>query len=119
MFAPSEVEIASSVSHWDMALFPNELMEPIPIGNHERTLTESLLADIGWPLNVVQPPPPGTGDCPHGTFSVSETGTVCTRGAYSSGSGSFNAGRGDDLAERIDASERLELGFSHRTDGCG
>jgi hypothetical protein len=57
-------------------------------------------------------PPPGTGDCPHGVFSVSATGEVCSRRAYYSGKDSncFNAGRGADLAERIEVTEPLEPG---------
>ena len=49
-------------------------------------------------------------DCTSAPFSVSEDGTVCSSRRYFSGSGSFNTGRGADLAERIDASETLEAG---------
>lgn len=89
MYAPTEISGGSSVSHWDTELFPNELMEPQVTATHIQTLSEKLLWDIGWPLTVGQPPPPpGTGDCPHGTFSVSQTGEVCSLRAYFCGKSS-------------------------------
>ena len=51
MYAPSPQELGSSVAHFDVSLFPNELMEPratqplLDVG-----LTDDLFADIGWSL---------------------------------------------------------------------
>lgn len=54
MFAPNPFQSGSSVSHYDVSAFPNQLMEPAINGDltHEVTtpqdLTFSLLKDIGW-----------------------------------------------------------------------
>jgi uncharacterized repeat protein (TIGR01451 family) len=48
MYAPSTLSSGSSVSHWDTALTPNEIMEPnLGIPNQKR-LTNHLMLDIGW-----------------------------------------------------------------------
>ena len=54
LYAPNPFEVGSSVSHWDITHFPNQLMEPFsnPDLTHQVTppkdLTFSLLVDIGW-----------------------------------------------------------------------
>jgi hypothetical protein len=54
MFAPNPYQSGSSVSHYDVSMFPNQLMEPNINGDltHEVTppqdLTFPLLQDIGW-----------------------------------------------------------------------
>jgi hypothetical protein len=54
MFAPNLLQGGSSVSHYDISGFPNQLMEPVitPGLTHEVTppqdLTFPLLRDIGW-----------------------------------------------------------------------
>jgi len=49
MFAPSIVEFASSVSHFDQAATPDQLMEPFYLGpNHELGAAAELLSDLGW-----------------------------------------------------------------------
>jgi hypothetical protein len=54
MYAPNPVDQGSSVSHWDVSLTPNQVMEPDISGDlfHVVTppqdLTFSLLRDIGW-----------------------------------------------------------------------
>lgn len=54
MFAPNPYQSGSSVSHWDMSMYPNQLMEPAINSDltHEVTppndLTFTLLEDIGW-----------------------------------------------------------------------
>ena len=48
MFAPSPIQSGSSTSHFDSVLQPNELMEPRASNNVITSLTEFLLADIGW-----------------------------------------------------------------------
>ena len=54
MYTPNPFQGGSSVSHWDVRMFPNQLMEPAINADltHEVTpnfdLTSSLLQDIGW-----------------------------------------------------------------------
>jgi hypothetical protein len=50
MFAPNPQQPGSSVSHWDTAVTPNQLMEPaITVGlPHNTILEEALFRDIGW-----------------------------------------------------------------------
>jgi hypothetical protein len=54
MYAPNPVEAGSSVSHWDLSLTPNQVMEPNISGDllhvltPPRDLTFSLLRDLGW-----------------------------------------------------------------------
>lgn len=48
MFAPNPVQPGSSVSHWDTALNPDELMEPFSTASPTSVLTTNLLYDIGW-----------------------------------------------------------------------
>jgi hypothetical protein len=54
MYAPNPVKQGSSVSHWDLSLTPNQVMEPnisgdlIHMVTPPRDLTFSLLRDIGW-----------------------------------------------------------------------
>ncbi len=54
MFAPTEVNPGSSVSHFDITASPNLLMEPFAVGDESITLkpptdmTLPLLQDIGW-----------------------------------------------------------------------
>jgi hypothetical protein len=48
MYAPSPYEGGSSVSHFDTALTPDELMEPQYTGNADFSHTMALFKDIGW-----------------------------------------------------------------------
>ncbi len=48
MYAPSPIQPGSSVSHFDTALTPDELMEPFATDTSDQRLTDRLLADIGW-----------------------------------------------------------------------
>jgi hypothetical protein len=55
LYAPSTVQVGSTLSHFSTDLMPNELMEPAYTGpNRNLTLTLDLLHDVGWPL---APPP--------------------------------------------------------------
>ena len=56
MYAPSQVSSGSSVSHWDTALVPDEIMEPIATAAPADLLTTALLTDLGWNAQ-------STGDC--------------------------------------------------------
>lgn len=59
MYAPNPFEGGSSLSHFDESALPNLLMEPEADGDvfNQLDLAVPLLADIGWSVNVVQPPP--------------------------------------------------------------
>ena len=48
MFAPNPLQSGSSVSHWDTALTPNELMEPFATANTISDLTTNAMYDMGW-----------------------------------------------------------------------
>jgi hypothetical protein len=49
MYAPNPQQPGSSVSHFDTALTPNELMEPFYVGpNHSVDLAAELFVDLGW-----------------------------------------------------------------------
>lgn len=48
MYAPGTVRAGSSVSHFDLRLAPNELMEPSYSNQPDRDLTVALFRDIGW-----------------------------------------------------------------------
>lgn len=52
MYAPSSLQIGSSVSHWDTAVTPDELLEPFATANPHDLLTSHLLNDIGWTLQT-------------------------------------------------------------------
>ena len=59
MYAPNPQEPGSSVSHWDTALTPNQIMEPSYTGAlHSPSLELPLFEDIGWTLITTTPPPP-------------------------------------------------------------
>jgi hypothetical protein len=64
MYAPNPVEGGSSVSHFDTAASPNEIMEPqYTAGQLDLGLALYLLQDIGWtviPAVVGNPPVPST-----------------------------------------------------------
>ena len=52
MYAPPAFSGGSSVSHWDTALFPNELMEPfLSLTTDDPSLAVPLMADIAWSTN--------------------------------------------------------------------
>jgi len=48
MYAPTTLASGSSVSHWDTALSPNELMEPFSTNSPQNLMTQALMQDIGW-----------------------------------------------------------------------
>ncbi len=50
MYAPNPVEPGSSVSHFDTALTPNEVMEPVLTPTAEDYIAYFLLKDVGWPM---------------------------------------------------------------------
>ncbi len=48
IFAPSPAQPGSSISHWDTALSPDELMEPFATPTSDPRSTIQLLKDVGW-----------------------------------------------------------------------
>ncbi|HEX3553818.1 MAG TPA: hypothetical protein VIA62_11385 [Thermoanaerobaculia bacterium] len=50
MYAPATLQQGSSVSHWDTALTPDEIMEPNATLHPADIVTTQLLEDIGWTL---------------------------------------------------------------------
>jgi hypothetical protein len=88
MFAPSPAQPGSSVSHFDTALVPNELMEPsytVPL--HTPGLALPLFQDLGWtvapdgPAMIATPSALAFGSVPVGGKSAVSTVTVRNDGA--------------------------------------
>ena len=50
MYAPNPSESGSSVSHWDTALSPSEIMEPFLVAGAQLLITDELMKDLGWGL---------------------------------------------------------------------
>ena len=48
MYAPNPYDPGSSVSHWDTALTPNEVMEPFATSNNTDDLTVKAFYDMHW-----------------------------------------------------------------------
>lgn len=93
MYAPNPVETGSSVSHYDVSMFPNQLMEPDINNDLSQSvtppvdLTFSLLRDIGWTGAVAAP----TIQFTAASFSVAENGTSLNVGVTRSGDTSATA----------------------------
>src|SRR5258705_5162791 len=59
MYAPNPQQTGASVSHFDTAVAPNELMEPFYTGAmHDVGLTLELLTDLGWTISLTHPARP-------------------------------------------------------------
>ena len=50
MYAPNPFESGSSVSHWDTAVSPSEIMEPFLVNGAQLLITDELMKDLGWGL---------------------------------------------------------------------
>ena len=105
MYAPSPLEIGSSVSHFSTSLTPDELMEPFLVGsNHNVDLTVALFKDIGWAAPA----------CGNG---VVDPGEECDDGNADPSDGCTNActicGNGV-----VTAPEQCDDGNSIDGDGC-
>ncbi len=98
LHSPNPLASGSSVSHWDRAASPNQLMEPsVSITlTHNVTapydLTTSLFSDIGWSINAAPPPPPPPTPTP--TPSPTPTPNIIQLSA-----GSFIAEEGGGVAQ--------------------
>lgn len=75
MFAPSDLQQGSSVSHWDTDVDDNdgnsELMEPSATGTEKVTVTDELLHDMGW--NDVP-----AGNCGFASDRITDSGRTIT-----------------------------------------
>ena len=73
LYAPSDYESSSSVSHLDLSVHPDDLLEPFHNNSADTTLALALLEDMGWEINAgplprscapgatsSSPPPSGT-----------------------------------------------------------
>jgi cysteine-rich repeat protein len=90
MYAPSTLKIGSSVSHFDTALTPNEVMEPVYSGpNHDPGLAVELMIDLGWNrcgngvIDSGEACDDGNianGDCCSSTCAVTNDGSGCDDG---------------------------------------
>lgn len=58
IYAPAPFQSGSSLSHWDIAQSPDELLEPFYTGpSHDPGLLLPALADMGWTVTVATPTP--------------------------------------------------------------
>lgn len=62
MYAPATFTPGGSVSHFDLSLVPDELMEPLTSPSFDARLAEAALHDIGWRDGAAQSIPPLKGD---------------------------------------------------------
>ncbi|MDE2180272.1 MAG: hypothetical protein KGJ40_05405 [candidate division NC10 bacterium] len=116
MYAPNPAQSGSSVSHWDTALTPNQIMEPSYTGPlHNPVLELPLFQDIGWTLLstsfTLTTTKAGTGT---GTVTSSPAGISC--GATCSAS--FASGTAVTLTA-TPASDSTFAGWSGDCNGSG
>jgi len=91
LYAPSVLQLGSSVSHWDTVAFPNLLMEPVINADltHSLDLTVNLFRDTGWPIsdavsavfNDGTCPAPGQADAGGGGGGGGSSNSGCTASA--------------------------------------
>src|SRR4029078_10414771 len=70
LYAPSTQAPGSSVSHWDTALSPNEIMEPFDTGSKLREITIAAFDDMGWTLQPQGTPTPTVTPTPSPTSTA-------------------------------------------------
>jgi len=106
MYAPNPQQPGSSVSHFDTALMPNELMEPFYTGpNHDVGLTSELFRDLGWqvmPPAIVAAVLPGSRSVQLG-FSATAFATI------------INLGPGTAIGCGMAAITNLPAAFNYQT----
>ena len=52
LYAPSDYEPGSSISHLDLSVHPDDLLEPFHNNSADMTLALALLEDMGWEVNA-------------------------------------------------------------------
>ena len=52
LYAPSDYESSSSISHLDLSVHPDDLLEPFHNNSADMTLALALLEDMGWEINA-------------------------------------------------------------------
>ena len=52
LYAPSDYEPGSSISHLDLSVHPDDLLEPFHNNSADMTLALALLEDMGWEINA-------------------------------------------------------------------
>jgi len=106
IYAPNPQQPGSSVSHFDTALMPNELMEPFYTGpNHDVGLTSELFRDLGWqvmPPAIVAAVLPGSRSVQLG-FSATAFATI------------INLGPGTAIGCGMAAITNLPAAFNYQT----
>lgn len=105
IYAPNPSESGSSMSHWDAALSPSEIMEPFITGAmHSLLLTGELMKDLGWSL-----------------FSGSSTSSwILPSSALAGGAGGAFYTTSVSIGNRGSAEARYKLKFlGHDADGTG
>lgn len=84
VYTPSPVAPGSSVSHFDLSLSPNQLMEPIISGalthsiSAPQDLTFHLLMDIGWNTGPPPSPTPTPSPPPNDNFASAQVISGCS-----------------------------------------
>lgn len=99
VYAPSPVRRASSISHWDPSVEPDQIMEPFATGASRITagigLSSCALQDIGWTLT-------GMTRCPDRSQQAIAAGSiddyVTIEGPASPASGAVTASSGNDAS---------------------
>ncbi|WP_283787203.1 Ig-like domain-containing protein [Bermanella sp. WJH001] len=111
MYAPNPVEGGSSVSHFNTAASPNELMEPqYTEGQYTLGLASYLLKDIGWTINF------GSNNAPVLTTTNQSTNEDTTKVVDASG-WATDADGGDTLSYSVASSCATNITCSINSDG--
>jgi Bacterial Ig-like domain (group 3) len=93
MYAPNPQESGSSVSHWDTALTPNQVMEPSYTGAlHNPVLELPLFQDIGWTLLATPTTTTLSSSSNPVAFGASVTLTATVTGTAPTGTVNFKDG---------------------------
>ena len=72
LYAPSDYSSGSSVSHLDLSVQPDDLLEPFHNNSADMTLAMALLEDMGWEVNTGSLPQ----SCVPGATSSPSTGST-------------------------------------------
>lgn len=98
LYAPNPLEPGSSISHFDISAFPNQLMEPSISGDltHSVDLPEDLtmkeMLDIGWESNCIGTITLSPATLPNGTTGSAYAQTITASGGTAAYSFAVTAG---------------------------